>query len=296
MSVASSNLPKSPESSWNDRTRRPRAFDRNIRGLLNKITTGSFASISAQIVSLVNGLDGGDAQILLHVVQLVYEHGIDGVAFCAVYARLCQTLTEHIRPNIADDSESVDKSLAGGQLFRKYLLDHCQNHFERLWDPTLEASLIPIRVGGRGAPGGERVFSDEYYVTQKAKRRRRGLVRFVGELYKLQMLTDKVVHDCIMHFLKDDAPGEEDVESLCMLLSVVGQSLVAKAPLHMNAYFERVEVFANMGGMSFRAKSMLMDLVELRQRNWVARSVFMPHLPSHEHETQIARQRVQRDR
>ncbi len=88
--------------------------------------------------------------------------------------------------------------------------------------------------------GGERFFSVEYYAAQKAKRQRRGLVRFVGELYKLQMLTDKVVHDRIMRFLKDDLPGEEDIESVCMLLSWLVNLWTRKRPCILNAYFERM--------------------------------------------------------
>ncbi len=228
-------------------------FDRRLRGLLNKITKESFTTISTQVVTPINGAES-NAQTLLRVVRLVYEHGIDDVAFSDIYARLCRTIMEEISPNIADDSQ--DKPVAGGPLFRKYLLDHCQEQFERLWS-TSDTSLVARH--GDETLGGERFFSVEYYAAQKAKRQRRGLVRFVGELYKLQMLTDKVVHDRIMRFLKDDLPpGEEDIESVCMLLSVAGQSLDTKAPLHMNAYFERMGQLVKMELLSFRAKSLLM--------------------------------------
>lgn len=246
-SVSKSDHLNSLEISTNDDI-----FYRKIRGLLNKITRGSFTSISTQFLTLVNGPEI-NAQAVLRVVQLIYEHGIDDVAFSGIYARLCRTMMEQINPDITDNS--LDKPLAGGQLFRKYLLDYCQEQFERLWN-TSEAALTP-RDRTRAA-GEERLFSEEYYAAQKFQRQRRGIIRFVGELYKLQMLTDKVVHDCIMKFLKDDAPGEQNIESLCMLLSVAGQTLEAQVPLYLNAYFERIGNLAMTEAVSFRTRSMLM--------------------------------------
>jgi translation initiation factor 4G len=39
------------------------------------------------------------------------------------------------------------------------------------------------------------LYSDEYYAVQKAKRQGLGL-KFIGELFKLQMLTERIMHDC----------------------------------------------------------------------------------------------------
>ncbi len=50
-------------------------FDRRLRGLLNKITKESFTTISTQVVTPINGAES-NAQTLLRVVRLVYEHGI----------------------------------------------------------------------------------------------------------------------------------------------------------------------------------------------------------------------------
>lgn len=49
------------------------------------------------------------------------------------------------------------------------------------------------------------------------------MCRFIGELFKLSMLTERIMHDCIMNLLK--ATDEESLECLCRLVSTVGKSL-----------------------------------------------------------------------
>jgi len=76
---------------------------------------------------------------------------------------------------------------------------------------------------------------------------------------------------------------------------VAGQSLDTKAPLHVNAYFERMGQLVKMELLSFRAKALLMDVIELRQRSWVARSAGNV-LPTTREREAIVRQRVLRER
>ncbi|KAJ7212570.1 hypothetical protein GGX14DRAFT_393471 [Mycena pura] len=39
------------------------------------------------------------------------------------------------------------------------------------------------------------LYSDEYYAAQKAKRQGLGLIKFIGGLFKLEMLTERIMHD-----------------------------------------------------------------------------------------------------
>lgn len=84
--------------------------------------------------------------------------------------------------NIRDKSGNV---VAGGSLFRKYLLNRCQEEFERGWKVNLPPK--PEGVTEEAA-----MMSDEYYQAAAAKRRGLGLVKFIGELYKLGMLTERI--------------------------------------------------------------------------------------------------------
>lgn len=61
--------------------------------------------------------------------------------------------------------------------------------------------------------------------TRESKERRRvlGNIRFIGELFKLQMLTEAIMHNCIMSLFR--AHDEEKLESLCRLLTTIGRIL-----------------------------------------------------------------------
>jgi hypothetical protein len=70
------------------------------------------------------------------------------------------------------------------------------------------------------------LYSEEYYAAQKAKRQGLGLIKFIGELFKLQMLTERIMHECVKKLLGNvENPEEEEIESLCKLLTTVGQIL-----------------------------------------------------------------------
>ena len=103
------------------------------------------------------------------------------------------------------------------------------------------------------------LLSEEYYAAQKAKRRGLGLVRFIGELYRLQMLTERIMHECIKKLLSNVInPEEEEIESLCELLRTVGRNLDnAKARNHMDIYFERMQEMARGNNINSRMQFLL---------------------------------------
>ena len=49
------------------------------------------------------------------------------------------------------------------------------------------------------------------------------MCRFIGELYKLRMLTETIMHDCLFKLLR--SCDEDNLECLCQLLMTIGQEL-----------------------------------------------------------------------
>jgi len=167
---------------------------------------------------------------------------------------------EQISMEITDDGvkDKMGRPIAGGQLFRQYLLSRCQADFERGWSAreTLEEQQSAAAAACGAAPG-EVVFSDEYYALQKAKRRGLGLVKFIGELFKLQMLTERIMHRCILKLL--DEPAEEDIESVCQLLKTVGGALSGpKGKESMDMYFGKMNSLSQDPQVSQRIRFMLL--------------------------------------
>ena len=126
----------------------------------------------------------------------------------------------------------------------------------------------------------------------KSRRRMLGNIRFIGELFKKSMLTERIMHTCIQKLLKegeagkdaaaaaggdddDDGPSEpdeEDVEALSKLLSTVGAMIDhPKAEAYLNAYFRRIETLTKAPHLSSRHRFMLQDVIELRQKGWKER-------------------------
>lgn len=52
--------------------------------------------------------------------------------------------------------------------------------------------------------------------------------RFIGELYKQQILTTKIMHRCVRHLLEQN--DEDNLECLCKLLTTIGKDLELKGP------------------------------------------------------------------
>ncbi|KAF8584275.1 hypothetical protein K439DRAFT_1633657 [Ramaria rubella] len=285
MSTSRRAVPSDPDS--------PEVVERKVKGLLNKLAMERFDSISDQIISWANKSEKEkDGRTLIQVIRLVFEKATDEAAWSEMYARLCRKMMEQISQNVQDDGiRNVDgKPIAGGQLFRKYLLNRCQEDFERGWsvkeasakaaeskaadDKAAKDAADKADAAGKGT-GEEVLYSDEYYAAQKAKRQGLGLVKFIGELFKLQMLTERIMHECIKKLLGNvENPEEEEIESLCKLLSTVGRQLdTDKARSHMDVYFQRMKELSKSSNITSRMQYMLLDVLELRDRKWITRNV-----------------------
>lgn len=252
----------------------PEMVDRKVKALLNKLTMERFDSISDQIIEWANKSEKEkDGRTLIQVIKLVFEKATDEAAFSEMYARLCRKMMETISPKVQDDGikNQDGKPIAGGQLFRKYLLNRCQEDFERGWlqkETSAAAALTKATedeaaarantASGKEETEGE-LYSDEYYAAQKAKRRGLGLIRFIGELFKLQMLTERIMHECIKKLLGNvENPEEEEIESLCKLMTTVGQILdTQKAHAHMDVYFARMKELTKSPNVNSRMAFML---------------------------------------
>ena len=183
-----------------------------------------------------------DGKTLFQVVHLVFEKAIDDPTWSEMYARLCRKMMEQISPKVQDDGikNLEGNSIAGGHLCRKYLLNMCQEEFERGW-VNIEATA--------GA-------ADECYAT---KRRGLGVIKFMGELFKLQMLTERIMHECVKRLFGNVKNSEkEDMEAICTLLTTVGQMLdTNKARAHMDVYFSRMKELMKSPNVSSRMQFML---------------------------------------
>ncbi|KAL4737010.1 hypothetical protein BDV11DRAFT_172367 [Aspergillus similis] len=250
----------------------PDVVQRKVKAALNKMTPENFPRISSQILEIVSqSKDESDGRTLRQVIQLTFEKATDEAHWASIYAKFCKTMLESMSMDIKDENikDKNGNVVAGGSLFRKYLLNRCQEEFERGWKVNLPPK--PEGVTEEAA-----MMSDEYYAAAAAKRRGLGLVKFIGELFKLGMLTERIMHMCIKKLVDyEGTPDEAEVESLTSLLRTIGAALDSpdneQNRKFMDAYFQRINLMVQTPNLPSRLKFMLMDIIDLRNARWVSK-------------------------
>ncbi|KTW31424.1 hypothetical protein T552_00068 [Pneumocystis carinii B80] len=252
----------------------PEMVQRKVKAALNKLTVDNFDRITDQILEIASqSKNETDGRTLRQIIQLTFEKATDEANFSSMYARFCRKMMETTSSEIRDEKLQLDKNgrpITGGILFRKYLLNRCQENFERGWKANL-----PSKPNGEFNTQEAEMLSDEYYVLVTAKRRGLGLIKFIGELFKLNMLTERIMHECIKKLLANVVdPDEEEIESLCKLLATIGKDLESteKGHVHMNVYIERMDKIVKTSNLSNRIKFMVMDILDLRKNGWKSKN------------------------
>lgn len=235
----------------------PDVVQRKVKGSLNKMTPNNFDKISNQILAIAaQSKDETDGRTLRQVIQLTFHKATDEAHWAEMYAQFCKRMLEAMSSEIKDESilDKKGEVVTGGALFRKYLLTRCQTEFEQGWKVNL-----PSKPEGDSEEAA--MLSDEYYAAAAAKRRGLGLVRFIGELYKLGMLTERIMHECVKKLLDyEGVPDEAEVESLTSLLKTIGANLDGseRGPQLMDIYFARIKGMRDAPGLPSRLRFMLM--------------------------------------
>jgi translation initiation factor 4G len=250
----------------------PDVVQRKVKGLLNKMTPEKFERIADQILEIAaQSKNESDGRTLRQVIQLTFEKATDEAHWASTYALFCERMLKFMSPDIKDENikDKHGNVVTGGALFRKYLLNRCQEEFERGWKVNM-----PPKPEGQTEEAA--LLSEEYYIAAAAKRRGLGLVKFIGELYKLGMLTERIMHECIKKLLEldENGPDESEVESLVSLLNTVGQNLEQseRGPALMNVYFERIVSIMNHPDLPSRLKFKLLDVIDLRKHGWQSKN------------------------
>ncbi|EXJ92228.1 translation initiation factor 4G [Capronia epimyces CBS 606.96] len=249
----------------------PDVVQRKVKAALNKMTPEKFTKISDQILEIAaQSKHESDGRTLRQVIQLTFEKATDEAHWAPMYAAFCRRMLESMSADIRDEGikDKLGNVVTGGNLFRKYLLNRCQEEFERGWKVNL-----PPQPEGQSEEAA--MLSDEYYIAAAAKRRGLGLVKFIGELFKLSMLTERIMHECVKKLVDyDGIPEEAEVESLTSLLRTVGKQLdnpESKAQGRMDVYFDRINSMIALPDLPSRLRFMLMDVVDLRTKGWVSK-------------------------
>ncbi|ODN03377.1 Eukaryotic translation initiation factor 4 gamma 3 [Orchesella cincta] len=244
---------------------------KKTRGILNKLTPDNFDKLVNKFMELQ--LEDKDERIS-SVISVVFEKAIDEPSFSAAYAKMVHTVCK--------------TSLETSKKFRKQILDQCQKEFQK--SNSDEAEIKDVEQKLEEATDDESREQLKLELEEKkftSRRRSLGNVRFIGELYKLQMLTPKIMVECVHLLLY--SPDEENLECLCKLLATVGQKLDMQLKSledlaqrgdkpkfipenkWMDRIFKQLETLSGNKKLSSRIRFAILDVVELRQNDWKPR-------------------------
>merc|ERR1719229_1877845 len=256
-SVRRDALPQDKEQLHND------VVFRRVRGILNKITPEKFEKLINDILNIIGN---GSNTIFKGVILLIFEKALDEPKYSSMYAQLCKRLNENA-PNLEPPECKITT-------FKRLLLSKCKDEFE---NRAAISSAYEKRAGDLSI--------DEEEARYVAKRKMLGNIKFIGELGKLEMLHDSILHRCAEQLLvgrrKQSLNDQtEDIECLAHLMKTCGRLLdSAKAKMRMDQYFDRIRAIINNPDMPTRIKFLLQDVVEMRQNRWMPRKLATPDGP-----------------
>ncbi len=182
---------------------------KKARAILNKLTPQKFE----KLVDNFNELPIDNEDKLKACMKLVFEKAVDEPSFSVAYAKMCEVLQR--KQVVADNGTPIN--------FRKLLITQCQQEFEKDYMEG-KRDKFEQAIEAEKDEEKKKALKAEYAEEERQLRKRSlGNIRFIGELYKLKMLTVRIMHECVKRLIR--SVDEESLECLCGLLTTVGKDL-----------------------------------------------------------------------
>jgi MIF4G domain len=271
---------------------------------------GPFPTADACVDAAIEG--SGEPQprgeMILELVKLVVKKGIfvkvmkkkdanpdEDEVFYTVYfnvaeAEECgQQLSEIFLSEVECISNAKKKNS-----FKRSLLNKCEDEFKKqdIYVDWMKEKKEYDESKSKLTPA-ERVEREENlnFRRIKIKKQMLGNVKFIGQLYKKNLLKEKIMRFCIGSLLKleeltdvksknpeykdtgDMDMDEEDHEAICSMFATIGSTIDRQpAADFMKVCFTKIHKLSlDTKNLPARSRFMYKDLLELRENNWVPR-------------------------
>ncbi|CAF1201569.1 unnamed protein product [Rotaria sp. Silwood1] len=241
---------------------------RDVRLILNKITPDTYERLLKKLESL----DICNHTRLEGMINIFFTKAIEDIAFCHIYADLCKYFQK--KQVTVSDENDVMKTY----VFQKLLLQRCQQEFENDYRQEIEYDRRKAEI--------DQIVDDEIKKKEaienldedlaRAKRKKFGNIVFIGELFKVQMLTDSIMYQCV-DYLLNEHDDEESLDCLCRLLRSVGGALEINANKNANTkktlltHYRKLENITRQSHISARIRFAIQDIMDMRKNGWIAR-------------------------
>lgn len=264
-----SNSTKRDVNSLNEKERQDGIF-RKVRGILNKLTPEKFDKLCLELLNV-----GVDSKLVLKgIILLIVDKALEEPKYSSLYAQLCLRLAEDA-PNFDGPSpEGLLQHHKQSTTFRRLLISKLQDEFEN------RSRNVDIYDKHDGPLSNE---EEEQRAIAKIKML--GNIKFIGELGKLDLIHESILHKCIKTLLEKKKRVQfkdmgEDLECLCQIMRTIGPRLDhEKAKSLMDQYFARMRSLMQNVELPARIRFLLQDTVELREHRWIPRKAFNDNGP-----------------
>ena len=183
---------------------------KSVRSILNKLCPQKFDTLVEQFGKLP--IDTKEK--LTRATDLVFEKALDEPGFSVAYARMCKVLS---MLKIADeDGKEIN--------FRTQMITRCQKEFMRDYMADLDRGAYVANLTKATTEDEKKAITADFnFQETKLRRRSLGNIKFIGELYMIQMLNGRIMHEIIQKLLT--TVHEESLECMCRLITTVGRLL-----------------------------------------------------------------------
>jgi translation initiation factor 4G len=210
---------------------------KTVVGILNKLSKDNFTLLSEKMFAI----DINNQPLAKSVIEHIFQKAINEPHFGEVYSKLCKSLSKKNYCN--DNDETIN--------FKREILTQCQKEFEK----EVSNSSDPI-------------------VIMTLKKKSLGNIKFVGELFKKDMISDTIMFQCINKLLANinNTKGrekEENIECICKLISTVGEELdVMKYKTNFTYCINQMTIVSKDKSNDFRSRFLIIDVLDLRKNKW----------------------------
>uniref|UniRef100_A0A671XJ49 Eukaryotic translation initiation factor 4 gamma 2 n=1 Tax=Sparus aurata TaxID=8175 RepID=A0A671XJ49_SPAAU len=211
--------------------------------------------------------------VLKGIILLIVDKALEEPKYSQLYAQLCLRLAEDA-PNFEEPSSENPATQKQNTTFRRLLISKLQDEFEN------RARNVELFDKDDGP-----LTSDEEEQRAIAKIKMLGNIKFIGELGKLNLIHESILHKCIKTLLDKKKRVQlkdmgEDLECLCQIMKTVGPKLDhAKARSLMDQYFGRMQSLTINKELPARIRFLLQNTVELRANHWSPRKAHVDNGP-----------------
>ncbi|KAE9542332.1 hypothetical protein AGLY_003459 [Aphis glycines] len=278
--IAAKNAFKSEVSKTkNEEEHKNDHLSKNVRSILNKITTDNMLSLTERFKALsINTI-----QRLERAVDLVFEkiskfpslpmanlyYAIEEHSFAPLYASLCSAMTS-VQVNSKDGKTAS---------FKKLIINKCQSLFELDKAQEMDSAKKLAEINLCQDPEKKKELQLEFEENNRRLRKRIvGNRRFIGELFKQKILTPNIMFYCIINLVTKHVEEPLSLECLCNLLKTVGKELDQSH--NLNDIFDKLKTLTSREMKSkipSRIKFMIQDVIDLRRDKWIPRHTDSNH-------------------